>query len=228
MHIVFVRREDTTTNKGLKWLSVKLFTCEWHGTAGSVGRFSLSAPETWSLDQGQLPLVVIVPGTDDRRVFSGGAKSALNPAAQAIFQQALVVECNPALAVGKNSWSWGPQPWMGDLTMFLKALCCTFCSGIGYSRGTSWLLQLASCSHMFDKLVLLAPYPPPNMNETICAERIKSFMDLENIMVIGTPMDEHACTQEAHPEFWDSLIRAGMNPWTIAPGDHKATNRKSY
>ena len=179
------------------------------------------------LDQGPLPLVVVVPGTDDRRIFQPGAKSQLNTDAQRLFEKALVVECNPPVIKGKDSWSWEPQRWMGDLTVFLKAMCATICVGIGFSRGTSWLLQLASAAPMFDKLVLLAPYPPPSIHEAICAERIKSFMTVKNIMVVGTASDECACTKEAHLVFWTSLNEAGMDAWIMAPGDHKVTNRKN-
>ena len=214
--------------KSIKWLQVKLFTCEWHGTAGSVGTFSLCAPAAWSLDKGRLPMVVIVPGTDDRRIFVGGPKSGLCTDSQKMLQEALVLECNPPVeGPKKKPWSWGPQPWMGDLTIFLKAMCSTLCVGIGFSRGTSWLLQLAAGSQLFDKLVLIAPFPPGSMDEAICAERIKSFMQMENIMVIGTPTDDFGCTREAHPVFWDSLFEAGLKPWIFGPGDHQATNRKS-
>ena len=81
---------------------------------------------------------------------------------------------------------------------------------------------------MFDKLVLLAPYPPPSMDDRTCAERIASFVNAADIWAIGAEKDEHACTQEAHPVFWEYLVRAGMRPWFMAQCDHKATKRKSY
>ena len=90
---------------------------------------------------------------------------------------------------------------MGDVALFLKEFCSSRCCGIGFSRGASWLLQLAAHRRLFDKLVLIAPYPPLSMDELTCAERLTTFLDMANIIAIGAPTDGHACTPQAHPAF---------------------------
>ena len=77
-HIEFLREESLQTHKGLKGEPVRVFTCEWRGTHGHVGKFSMSIPKFWTLAKGKIPIALMLPGADDRRVFAPGKSSGLN------------------------------------------------------------------------------------------------------------------------------------------------------
>ena len=53
-NVAFVQNLSVAGIKGLKHLQVKLFECEWRGTPGMVGKFSLCCPSPWMLE-GCLP-----------------------------------------------------------------------------------------------------------------------------------------------------------------------------
>ena len=91
--------------------------------------------------------------------------------------------------------------------------------GIGFSRGTSWLIQLAGARPgLFEKIVLLAPFPPPGEPEALAASRFRvGFPKIEEqVLVVGASSDGCACDHSAHPEFWNAV---GL-PWLIMTGDH--------
>ncbi len=207
-NIVVLRERDAYEIHGLRYVPVKLFTCRWDGTPGYSGQLTLSIPRDWLA--GKLPLIMVLPGTDDRRLCAGGENSK----AQAAFKSAVVIECNAAVRKKGPAWAYHPQPWMAEMALYMKSACATHLVGIGYSRGTSWLIQLAAQRPgIFDKIVLLAPYPPPDMDDAICGQRIaSSFANLQNILVVGSDTDECECTEKVHPQFWQLLAR-GMPSW---------------
>ncbi len=206
---IVVLREQETRN-----VLVRLFTCRWDGTPGYSEQFTLSIPRDLR-EGGKLPLIMVLPGADDRRLCAAGAESKLNKQAQAAFKSAVVIECNAAVMKKGPAWVYHPQPWMAELALYMKCACATHLVGIGYGRGTSWLIQLvAQRPGIFDKIVLLAPYPPPDMDDAICGQAIaSSFANLQNILVVGSNTDECLCTEKAHPQFWQLLAKRGMPSW---------------
>jgi hypothetical protein len=54
-YIIFLQEESKEGHKGLRWEPVRPFTCEWRGTPGHVGKFSMSFPTSWTLVTGQDP-----------------------------------------------------------------------------------------------------------------------------------------------------------------------------
>ena len=117
---------------------------------------------------------------------------------------------------------------MGDLTLFLKTLCGTHCAGIAFSRGTSWLIQLAGQFRLFDAMALIAPYPPPGDDDRVSAERLCANMNCLNIIVVGSETDECACTEAAHPEFWRYLHDRGLRPWINGCAGHGVQQKKNF
>ena len=222
-NIIFLQEESKGGIIGLRYEQVRLFTCEWRGTPGQVGKFSMSIPSTWSLAQGKIPVVLNLPGADDRRVFAPGGKSQLNDKAKSLFTRALVVECNASIPAGKKkpTWAYLPQPWMGDLMLFIKALYGTQCTGIGFSRGACWLIQLAGQTRIFDGLALIAPFPPPGTEDLVSAQQLTSMIDVHNVAVVGSDTDEFACTEAAHPGFWAYLRERGLRPWIKVLAGHQ-------
>ncbi len=213
--IIVLAEQGTYNIRGLRFVPVQLLTCEWWGTSGYLGQFSLSLPRNWQ-ELSRLPVILVLPGADDRRLCTEGPASKLNEQAQAAFKSAVIIECNAAVPGKKGqSWAYQPQLWMADLALYVKSALSTHLIGIGFSRGTSWLIQLAAQRPgTFDKLVLIAPYPPPNMPDAVCGQAIvSSFANLQNILAVGSDIDEFACTEKAHPEFWQRLAKRGMPNW---------------
>ena len=115
---------------------------------------------------------------------------------------------------------------MGDLAFWVKTMCGTHCAGIGFSRGTSWLIQLAGQFRLFDAMALIAPYPPPGDDDRVSAERLCANMDCLNIIVVGSETDECACTEAAHPEFRCYLHDRGLRPWINGCAGHGVQQKK--
>ena len=180
--------------------------------------------------QGRIPIVVVISGADNRSIFATGKNSKVNQDAVTQMEGAIFVEVNHGVSTGAGkrkdcTWKWTPQPWIGEMVGFLKASIASSVVAIGYSRGSSWLIQLtADCPGTFDRLVLMAPYPPPGRDEDtqqrafLQARRV----DNGNLMIIGADADECGCTEQAHPKFWAPVAVAAGSGWYMVHGGHGA------
>ena len=68
--IVVLRERETKGIRGLQHLAVKIFECEWIGTADYRGRFSISFPQTWAVDAQRLKHVLSLRGCGALRPVS--------------------------------------------------------------------------------------------------------------------------------------------------------------